>query len=537
MKKLFLSLLLLFVYLTVFATTEVIGLYTQDFGNISRLVITLSKRSDYSLRLNKNAHELNIEFQNTQKKASLRNHALPGNVFNSVSYENSDANLLISVATDQIYSSKVKESGKAPFRLILDVFNVSTPSSQSEYEDFIHYAWNTGQKALAETYYAQMKQSFTSISSMDYLFKKKAITAKIEKKIKEKKAEAKKKKTKESKVEPKKIIEPKKEKSKEQLADVKKTAEVVQKKEVPAAPPVKDKKNTPALADTSNTQFKQYLKYYQSIPDTDTKLFLVGIVAHYTGDNPNALLYLKQISQNSPIQKKVPDYLYDIYMEMGDTSNAKLIKATTEKEEAPKPLAKMPVLMGYSPNWVGIVGTLLGIFITWLMTFILFKNKLKRLTLTPIKTEELAIHEDNLVKAYEKYDTPSQVKDHEPDKETTQTEESIPSFNFKPSDQTDIETEEGINYEKPPILAEELDPTEEEELLRDEKKYITFLSPSSTNDTPSPNDDDLDEGFADDEYKRKMILKLHNDGWDIEEIAKELQVSQREIEFTLKVQQ
>ena len=74
---------------------------------------------------------------------------------------------------------------------------------------------------------------------------------------------------------------------------------------------------------------------------------------------------------------------------------------------------------------------------------------------------------------------------------------------------------------------------QEKELEEDEEDYIT-IGKKGKKDTFDTMDED-NEGFGDEEYKKKMILKLYNDGWAMEEIAKELQISQREIEFIIKM--
>ncbi|MDX9870177.1 MAG: helix-turn-helix domain-containing protein, partial [Candidatus Cloacimonadales bacterium] len=71
------------------------------------------------------------------------------------------------------------------------------------------------------------------------------------------------------------------------------------------------------------------------------------------------------------------------------------------------------------------------------------------------------------------------------------------------------------------------------ELKEEEEDFINIVKKDKTDESaPVESDDDA---FADNEYKKKMILKLYNDGWAIEEIAKELQLSQREIEFIIKM--
>ncbi len=40
--------------------------------------------------------------------------------------------------------------------------------------------------------------------------------------------------------------------------------------------------------------------------------------------------------------------------------------------------------------------------------------------------------------------------------------------------------------------------------------------------------------IGDEEYMQKMILKLSQNGWDADAIAKELKISVREVEFVLK---
>jgi len=306
------------------------------------------------------------------------------------------------------------------------------------------------------------------------------------------------------------------------------------------------------IADLQDIE-KQILNYYNIVKIDSTRAnFMVGLSANIAGDYKTAIDYLKTIPESDVNYENAILWLRDSYIEIGDSRNAdfyeSLLKVTEPVIETPKfdiasawakflsslerrliewatvdtteaeaeedslQAAEIDLINAPIKLWmavaIGLSTLILGIIIT---AIIAGRGKKKKRGKEPITDADIKVHKKNIENKYENkniYNT-----------------ENIEVLN----NETDVKIAD--KYEDPPIVTERLNRQEEEELIADERRAS---APTPSPQTKRPPDEDL-ELSQEEGYKRKMVLRLHNeDGWDIDAIAKELQISQREIEFILK---
>jgi len=306
------------------------------------------------------------------------------------------------------------------------------------------------------------------------------------------------------------------------------------------------------IADLQDIE-KQILNYYNIVKIDSTRAnFMVGLNANIAGDYKTAIDYLRTIPESDVNYENAILWLRDSYTEIGDTKNAdfyesllkvaepvvvpqqadlsgawskfmsslerRLIKwaavDSTNEEAIEDSLqtAEIDLINAPIKLWmavaIGLTALILGVITT---AIIANRAKKKKKGKEPITDDDINVHKKNIETKYENKNI----------------------YNSENLEVLNNETDEKIadKYEDPPIVTERLNKHEEEELIADERR-------ASAATPPQPPQKPPDEDFElpkEDGYKRNMVLRLHNeDGWEIDAIAKELQISQREIEFILK---
>jgi len=307
---------------------------------------------------------------------------------------------------------------------------------------------------------------------------------------------------------------------------------------IPTQPPIN--RTVIDIADLQEIE-KQILNYYNIVKIDSTKAnFMVGLNANIAGDYRTAIDYLKTIPESDINYENAIRWLSESYLELGDTKNADFYKSLITPEESTDTPSEAP---GFKKTWNTMMAAMQNKLIQWsggtpsddpdaepqTMSFIdtpvslwmaaalalftliiggllaiwLFRAKKKKLK-TPIPDADLAVHNKNLEKSYENKDI--------------YKSETIETIN------NEVEVNIADKYEDPPIVTESLDKAEEAELIADEKPPAT--SP--------PTDEEPVVLSEENSYKHRMVKTYNDTGWAVDEIAKELQISQREVEFILK---
>ena len=253
---------------------------------------------------------------------------------------------------------------------------------------------------------------------------------------------------------------------------------------------------------------------YHNIATIDSVLiaFMLGTNANLVGDFENAVNFLRQIPVTDINYKAALKLLYDSYLSIGDMVNANfyasLLAAFDESEDIDFINTPIQLWMAFA---VGGLMFIVGIIIAS-VTRNAKKSKKKETS-----DKDLDVHRKNLQRAYEQ--------------KNIYRQEVTP-----PKSTTDSHTDAviGDDYENPPIVTEEISEDEEKELLQSEKTNIPKPKAAEPDDKKVA-DDYEPEAYIDSEYRKKMVLKLYNDGWKLDEISKELQMSRGEIDFILKM--
>lgn len=579
MKKLFLFSFLLMILFNLSAQTKLLNYSVQSFGEISRLELVFDKKTSISLRKEAQNQRFVITLPNASNTATKsKNYNIP--TLSSVHVQTLGNQMTIIVKTQKNFA-EIRESVRSGKNYVMafDVINTLDPTTFNDYLSFAKYY-----KTIGNT--GKMNYNINKAKSIDPKNPKlnEFNSKKETKKVKDKKPEVKKetkKKTEPLKEKPaqdiKKIEKPKDpvpselknpEPEKKVETKIEKTASLpdsIKSKAIVMQRPMRKPVNRPDLiktkeipkkivpADTTKIEKKQeipvqkveaktseplvkqevilekviapnknaqlLLDLYESIQtDSTQQHFMIAKAASQIGANKEAIEFLKKIPKASPLKNQANKELYEIYKKIGNDIEAKLLLAemTPDSVKAEKTdLMNTPV-----KAWMALAFAGLILIITAILTSIILHAKYKK-TKPKISDSEFEIHKQHLQRAYENKDAyvPDEV---EPPVQEDRTPPP-PRFNATIID----------DYDNPPLISENLEKEEEQELLKDEEEdFITIIKKDKK---PSESFDDENDSFADDEYKKKMILKLYNDGWAIEEISKELQISQREIEFIIKM--
>jgi uncharacterized membrane protein len=279
------------------------------------------------------------------------------------------------------------------------------------------------------------------------------------------------------------------------------------------AEPIIERRLVLDIADLDEIE-RKILTYYNIVKvDSIRTDFMVGIKANIAGDHQTAVDLLKKVPPYDLHYEEAIRWLHDSYNELGDHANtafyASLLSMINDDDSSSSELINTPVQL-----WVAGVGAIITMLIGVLITVIAMKSRKSK---TPVVTTEaeFAVHQKNLERAYES--------------KTIFEKDNIDT------DDNRIDRTISDQYDNPPIVTEGLEIEEETEMIQDESDSIVYTSPVVRTPDP-PQEDDIDDFVDDGGYKKRMVLKLHNEsGWKVEEIAKELQISQREIEFILKM--
>ena len=576
MKKVLVLISLILISFTLFAQPKLLNYSVSSFGEIARVRLELSEKTSLGLRKEAQNQRIVISLPNARNQAAKsKNYNLP--VINTVSVQSMGTQVNISIKTAKRFS-EVREysSSGSVYVVYYDIFNTSDPQTYNELISCAKYYNMLGDTSKYQQYSQKAKQlnPGAQIKNDVPLAKKtekkvKKATVKPAKKTKKnekpivKKEEPKKETSKVNPVEPvkkeepvkaaeskilttpakadssiKKIIfmknqmrypitrpdlKPKKLEKKPEIPvekqEIKADSIKTEEKPIPVPQPQDTVKAVQADTTTviplpiNGKHDSLLLDLFQSV-ETDSVMqnYIIGFVAYHAGANKEATDFLKSIPKTSEYKKEADLLLYDVYKRTGNEIEAKLLYADISADSANT--QKTSLLDTPVKAWMALLFSAIVLIVGLIVTMIIVQAKMKKLK-PAVSESEFEIHKKHLQRAYE-------------NKMAAEKEEPEPVISNNYSQESIVP-----DYDNPPYVAEDLSHEEEKELEEDEEDFITIVKKDKKESFDSM--DDENEGFGDEEYKKKMILKLYNDGWAMEEIAKELQISQREIEFIIKM--
>ncbi len=489
MKKLFSIFLLIFI-VNILSSAELTKIYHGDFGEIDRTVLVFNNKINYKVTQKISKKQIIIDVKNCTKAPNVDPvQIISSNVLDKLLITESSNNISIIIFTDKKYYLKYFSIKSKPFKIVLDIYNTKIPKTIVEHLSFSKFYYKVGFYSKAIKEYKIIEKIAPQNTSIYYYWgkislnrNKKYTAIKYLKKVLNSAPEY---------SEAQNLLEklqPHKKSSKKEIKNTPKS-KTVAKKAVP---------NYPINVNTKELQNK-YNDYFTSTNNQDLKIFLTASSAKCSGDFQYAILMFKKISTDSPLIKDAYKNLYEIYSTLNDDVNAKLFKSLlnpeTTTQEKDKSFMKREI-----PLWIGVLSFII-LFIIFLIIIMIHRKKLINDFEPDFSALDVEYHEDKIKEAY----NPKQ--EEEPIAEKKEDEAS----NF--------------NFENPPIIEEDLTQDEEEELKKAEEEILF------EDEEPI----EKNSGFGDEEYKKKMILKLANDGWENGSIAKELHISVREVEFVLKM--
>ncbi|PID28764.1 MAG: hypothetical protein CSB55_03175 [Candidatus Cloacimonadota bacterium] len=514
-------------------------IYHGDFGEVNRTVLVFDSKPNYKTIQQSENKKIIVRIKDCKRGNSVQqNTSFPGKVLKSLSLQKVAEDLSVHINTEKKYYLKTSYLTGKKYKLVLDIFNNKNPETLNEHLSYAKFYYTVGflNKALKE--YRKIEKIAPQNTGIYYwwgmVLAKRGRYAEASDKF--------------EKVSP----------QDEEYADAQKMLKKYGGgKKSPAKKPVKkvekprkkevspvSKQNYDDSDDTAQASdlYKKYKEYFKMVDSEDYRLFLVGSVASKFGDWDYAIKKFNEIDENSPLTLNVNKELLEIYEAMGDEKNAKLYKSLVEPEKEEK-TEKKGFMMIEMKLWVALVMALFSATVGVILTFIFKKGKSE----DKFSVDDIEFREDALKRAY------ANKREEKEEKNESDSEKNDDAFiNSKAENDLDLQFGENADAEKeittedpfafgsdfdednPPVLSEEITEDEIAELMEQEKNILSGIEEEPEQEGDDSKSYDL-SGFGNEEYKKKMIMKFYAEGWDTESIAKELQISQREVEFIIKM--
>lgn len=486
MKK---SLLILFILISVtcFALPRLQEVYYGDFGEVNRVVIVANQKPDYQIL--KSTNGINIKLQSSIKASNFKTTGkFKSKVLNGINVNQNDSGITVSLNTSKKAYFESFMLKRNVVKIVIDVFNSKTPETFRQYIDYGSFYYQMGKNAKAESIFKKMQLNFKGNDGVFLYWGKALVKAKQNKKA----ISMFKKVATNSKEYPLAVAELKK-------LGIKNIAKATKAKTKVAKKTTEDKglsklnttnqvKKTEQPKLTDNEIYKAYLTAYTTVNDTSAHAFMAAVAAKTAQDYDKAIRLFKSVNPQSAFMPKAHTHLAEIYETLGNE-----IEAKRHRQQAPTAIAGN---IGKFGIWIGI---LIGLGIALIFGFIKMLISKKRTNDDDDTISDFSYHEESIKKAYEAKETKEVKSDDTPK----------------------------MDFDNPPIIEEPLTEKEEKQLIEDE--------PAVEPKTEDKQAEEDETAIMDENYKRKVVLKLAQDGWDKKDIAKELKMSTREVDFIIKI--
>ena len=521
MKKTFFVFILIIVCSALFSQVNLNRIYYGDFGYVNRTVLQFNKKPEYKVVGNSANKLITVQVNACENKSGIDKKDYPDAIMidKAIIQPNNNDGLNIVIKTNNKFHLKYSIlSEKNSYKIVLDIYSGIKPETDEEKASFAKFYYKVGLKNKAHRIIRTIPN--TKVNYIHYYWGKILLSKRnnsaaiqhfrmVDKKYPEyKDAQEELKKLnalgRVSKQNPRK--------TENKTVDKKTVSNVVPHKE--SVPDI----NT--LTSKDMMIYDKYQKFFYQTKSDDSKLFIVAVAAKVVKDYDYAIELLKRIAEDSPLKQKSYKELADIYSLKGDNENAKLFRSflTDEKEDFISN-TDTGFLSIEIKLWMAVIMAIAFGTIVFFLLMIYYNKRISQMS-GGFTVDDINYHE-NLVK--DSYNEPIGKWAISDEDKPEEDDSEIGTENEEPEEYHTTE-EEDVDVYSPPIIAEELTDEEEEELI----DYEQGASDES--------EDDDSETFANDDYIRKMVLKMSQQDWGIEEIAKELKISQSEVDFILKMQ-
>ncbi len=521
MKRTFFVLVLTIVCSALFSQVNLNRIYYGDFGYVNRTVLQFSKKPEYKVVSNSKNKMITVQVNACGNKSGVDTKSYPDAMMidKAVIQKNNNDGLNIVIKTNRAFHLKYSIlNEKNSFKIVLDIYSGIKPETDEEKASFARFYYKVGLKNKAHRLIRSIPD--TKVNYIHYYWGKILLTKRnnsaaiqhfrmVDKKYPEytdaqeelKKLNA--------------LVQPQKQnprKNTNNTAKQKKVTNVVPVNE--SVPDIK------TLAQKDIMIYDKYQKFFYQTDSDDSKLFIVAVAAKFVKDYDYAVELLKRISEDSSLKKQSYKELAEIYTLKGDIENAKLFRSFLSDSDQDTGVMSESGFMSIEIKlWMALIITIAFGTIVFFLLMIYYNKRISQMT-GDFTIDDINYHE-NLVK--DSYNEPI-GKWASSEGEKIEDDASEDNMEEEPESEETYSDQEDMDVYNPPIITEKLTPEEEEELLEYEQSKLA-----------EPEEDDS-ETFANDDYIRKMVVKMSQQDWGIEEIAKELKISQSEVDFILKMQ-
>jgi tetratricopeptide (TPR) repeat protein len=553
--------------------------YHYDYGPVTRLVFAFDRMPEYRYYSDSADRRISLTIPDCAIGKGVSSQSPGGPVLSRINVESTGNGLSIGIDTRQSFTLEPFTLKDGVNKIVLDIYTSKDPSSSDDilalarfyylvhfypkaisyYQSVaadrpdltqIHYYWGnilkeTGKSREAAEHFAKVNRNteeYRAISNQSVASKSPTKASPTPAKVAPTPARTTPAKTAKA-METKPAPLPAKASGKPAQADkppVKKAA----LKESPADKAgSKNEENTIPPADTTGTDSlaTKYMDYYLHAGTYADQLFMLGRVALSSNDYASAIRYYTEaVNMLDPTSKRAAqahEGLAVCYENLGNPDQAKLERAVAAKNNRARPIEHLAFYLIPIPLWIALT---LAVGTGLVMLFLGSVGRHRKQDLLEPDFTEADVEPERIAEGYRKhYDEPTAPEQDFIPPESVQLEpirEPNPELLSEPRRESPREpepdTRPGFDVYQPPLIAEELTPEEDAELAREEQTHRY----ESVNYGSFPSPENLFSGLDDTSYKTKMILKLAQDGWDADAIAKELQISRNEVDFVLKME-
>lgn len=319
-----------------------------------------------------------------------------------------------------------------------------------------------------------------------------------------------------------------------------------------------------------------YRELYPSDGSISQKLYMLGYASMGADSLQQAIQFfeilVEDLDDDSPVLKNTAMILAELYRRKGDTGKSGFYH--TLAGETPPPAEKMEVETSFLTQPVPLWTAIAAVVVAALIMLFIRRRRSESYSLEEpeFSIQEIEEHENIIRQGYEKRDAgkteetesrsvpeepeekPKPVPEPEvepkplpkPDPVFTEPatlrieEDEDPDDNGVPQPEGDEkkfisdilkeDQDSDVDIYNPPMVSEDLDENEEQELIDDERNRFEATRETLPGDQFA-EDPKIDKRTA---AKKDLIMQMVRNGWETEVIAKELQISQREVEFVVK---
>ncbi len=531
MKRISVLFLLMTLSLCFAAQPVLETIYFGDYGEICRVVLQFDQKPDFRIerdnagkfvRVGLNGVLAGSEVQMSQDTPDSR-------VLDRIEVVAGANGLTVTIRTDGYALAKESLLPGNPYKIVLDIYNVKVPSAIHERLSFARFYYKTGFHKQAIEQYEIIAKDAPTMTGIHYYWGMILKSRKNTKgalqhfnMVKDTASEYAMAQDEIKKVGGKNTPKP----------EPKATEE---KPKTTAAKPVAEPP-LPVMNDNIDSLLVQAA--HKSVKDPD-RLMLAGMAYKFVAENvtksqddyKTAISLLMHIPAKSDYSFEKYKALAELYAAIGDAENAKLFAGLATDTGTPVAASSSGGFLQIELKlWIALLLMLLFGIIVFFLLMIYYRNKTSSDVFT---NEDFTYHEDLIKNEIEDDNASENEKESDlEDEPFPEVSESVMEQVREPEDEPEERENEAKLYfgdDEPAspkdVFMEETELTQEEEqeLMEDE--------------APEEEIDGLDGSeprIGDQEYIQKMILKLSQNGWDTEAIAKELKISVREVEFVLK---